>query len=62
MERMRYPACPVFFEEIDENEVRKSEFAHSMLFDLRMSYVVMILVSALLSVGLVAIRHIPAPP
>lgn len=62
MERMRYPACPVFFEEIDENRVMESEFAHSMLLDLRMSYVVMILFSALLSIGLGAIRHVPAPP
>ena len=59
---MRYPACPVFFEEIDENRVMESEFAHGMLLDLRMSYVVAILFSALLSVGLGAIRHIPAPP
>lgn len=44
MERMRYPACPVFFEEIDENRVMESEFAHSMLLDLRMSYVVMIII------------------
>lgn len=62
MERMRYPACPVFFEEIDENRVMESEFAHGMLLDLRMSYVVAILFSALLSVGLGALRHVPAPP
>lgn len=62
MERMGYPACPVFFEEIDEKRVLESEFVHSMLLDLRMSYVVMILFSALLSIGLGVIRHVPAPP